>query len=94
MQKKILRNDVYKKFIFDHILKPYQNLAFDMNKPISDMSYYTNIIDTCRNNPNWERAVFSRIANIYGKIEKSIFPDDVTSSFIQAKLIQYGVELI
>lgn len=96
MSKFILKNETYKKFVISHIFRPFQSMVVNIegDKPISDMNYYSLIPKWCANNQEWERDTFSRIAAIYSKIEKSIFPDDVVSLFIQEKLKEYGVELI
>ena len=95
MPKKELTNYKYREFIKSHILRPYQNMIINNDKPVKySKVLYCNIPNYMRENQEWMDNVFNRISRIYSCIDRSIFPNDNVAPLIRSELIRHGVDLV
>lgn len=94
---KHLKNDTYKTFVRDHILRPYQTtlLGRETDKPMAfSRNDYEGLPRAFDEKPEWCELVFNRISKIFDSIEANIFPSDLTSMIILYKMYQKGVTVI
>ncbi len=92
---KHLENTTYKKFVEQHILRPYQNDIIDAKKPVNfTAATYRILPDYFNKNPAWCERVFSRIAKIYDTVDADVFPVGITRMIILMKLHDKGVKIV
>jgi len=94
---KQLKNEMYKTFVRDHILRPYQNtlIGRESSHPMGfSRNDYEGLPREFEEKREWCELVFNRIAGIFDSIEASIFPSDQTSMIILYKMYQKGVRII
>lgn len=91
----VLRNETYRKFILENVLRPYQN-KIGIEQRIEEFTNdnYFKIIGWAQNNQDWWSSVLDRIRRIYSHIDISMFSDDRTARFIQSALYDAGVKFI
>jgi len=83
---------MYKDFVRDHILRPYQSMIFTDPKPVSFSDLvYDSIPDFVADDPRWAEMVFSRIAEIFERIDTDVFPSDLSAMVILTECAKRGV---
>lgn len=103
MAKENLKNEQYKKFIEQDILRPYQNLILSaepgtglgqQGKSVNfTYKLYAQIPEFATNHPEWFHLVAQRLARIYESIDVSFFPVDLTAGFLKYRLLHYGIKI-
>ena len=92
---KTLKRQEYKKFVEQHILRPYQGMLFDSDKSLNFTSeFYTLLPQLIEDNDEWATCVFNRISDIYKSIDGDYFPQGRTAMVIVAGLQAHGVNVI
>ena len=90
--KKHLQNTMYRDFVRDHVIRPYQSMLFTDQKPMPFTSkIYDTIPDFVADDPRWADMVFSRIADIFERIDTGVFPSDLSAMVILTEAAKRGV---
>ena len=91
---KVLKRQEYKKFVEQHILRPYQGMIKSSDKALnfSDM-FYDSIPQMVEDNLEWADNVFERISKIYKTIDGDYFPAGPTQMCIASNLAARGVNV-
>ena len=89
---KQLKRQEYKKFVEQHILRPYQSMISESDKPLNFTNeFYNSIPRLVEDNKEWADNVFERISNIYGSIDGDYFPKGRAAITIITNLQWHGV---
>ena len=92
---KTLKRAEYKKFVEDHILRPYQTDISKSDKPLNfNIQWYNSIPALVEDNDEWQECVFGRISKIYDFIESDYFPVGPVGHCILAGMKHHGVKII
>lgn len=90
-----LKNDVYKKFVEQHILRPYQSNIVETKIPlVYTMGAYCILPDYFNDFPIWREKVFSRISEIFSSVDANVFPPGLVGMIILVEMHKKGVKII
>ena len=91
---KELKRQEYKKFVEQHILRPYQGMIHDSEKALNfSNDFYNTIPGLVEDNEEWATCVFNRIAHIYSSIDGDYFPQGRVAMCIVSALQAHGVDV-
>ena len=95
MNKKHLESTVYKEFVRDHILRPYQTTLVGNTEKSLDFTQtlYDSIPKLVDTYPEWTEMVFGRISEIFEIIDTGVFPSDLPAMVILTECAKRGVEI-
>ena len=93
---KTLKNEQFEKFTLEHVVRPYQNIAWPNKERVNgfgcgvDKVTSDEIYEACLFNEAWLKSVCSRIARIYGAIDFSFFPRVAFADAVKNELLRMG----
>ena len=91
--KQLKRQD-YKKFVEQHILRPFQGMISDQEKAIDfSLDWYNAIPLLVEDNDDLQEAVFSRISKIFDSIDGDYLPDGPAGMCILNGMQHHGVKI-
>ena len=91
---KELKRAEYKKFVEQHILRPYQDMIFDSEKALNfTKKFYDSIPALVDENEEWADCVFNRISDIYSSIDGDYFPQGKAQMVIVVWMGRKGVKV-
>ncbi len=91
---KALKRQEYKKFVEQHILRPYQRRISTSEKPLNfTKEFYNSIPQLIEDNDEWKELVFDRISKIYNSIDGDYFPAGRTAMCLCSGFQEYGIKV-
>ena len=92
---KTLKRQEYKKFIEQHVIRPYQSMISNNEKALNFTSdFYNSLPQLIEDNDEWATCVLNRIALIYSSIDGDYFPQGRTQMALASGLQAHGVNVI
>lgn len=91
---KHLKRQEYKKFVEEHILRPFQGAISDSDRALNfNVQFYNSIPQMVEDNGDWASWVFERISKIFDSIDADYFPSGPTSMCILSGMQHHGVKV-
>ena len=90
-----LKRQEYKKFIEQHVIRPYQSMISDSEKALNFTNdFYNSLPQLMEDNDEWATCVLNRIAFIYSSVDGDYFPQGRTQIALTSGLKAHGVNVI